>query len=41
MLVLTDKQYSILLNLYHELNEAFLVLPQPVLDAFYTRLYAK
>lgn len=36
---LTDKQYQVLLDLYHELPDVFNTLPQYVLDAYYERLY--
>lgn len=40
-MVLTDKQYAVLLELFHELHEAFLALPPDILDAYCKRLYAK
>lgn len=38
---LTDKEYSLLLQLYHEMHEVFIMLPAFVLGAFYERLYMK
>lgn len=38
---MSDKQYAILLDLFHEYNEAFLTLSQEVKAAFYARLHAK
>lgn len=38
---MSDKQYQVLLDLYHEFNEAFLTLDQAVKSAFFDRLYAK
>ena len=38
---LTDKQYAVLLDLFHELNDAFLALPQQYRDAFYSRLHGR
>lgn len=38
---LSNKQYGLLLDLYHELNEAFQALPGHIKDAFYSRLQAK
>ena len=38
---LTDKQYEILMNLYHELSIAFAFLPDDIQAAFYKRLYQK
>lgn len=38
--ILTDKQYEIVLNLYHELNAEFYRLSEKVRFAFYRRLYA-
>jgi len=35
---MTDRQYSILLDLYHEYNEAFQSLPNSILRAFYVKL---
>jgi hypothetical protein len=37
-MILTDKQYVVLLELFHELHDAFLALPQQYRDAFYNRL---
>jgi len=39
-MVLTDKQYLVLIDLFHELHEAFQALPNEFKDAFYKRLYA-
>lgn len=36
---LTDKQYRILLDLYHEMNEVFHTLPGNVRHAFLERLH--
>ena len=36
---LTDKQYALLREMFHELPVAFSGLPLDVLDAYYTRLY--
>lgn len=38
-MTLTEKQYQLLLDLYHELPDAFNALPQIVLSAYYERLY--
>lgn len=38
---MTDTQYRILSELWHEYNEAFLALPQSIQSAYYARLYAK
>ena len=38
---LTYTQYRILLDLYHEFNEAFVALPDDIKQAFYNRLYKK
>lgn len=38
---MSDKQYQILLDLFHEFNEAFLTLSPEVKSAFYARLHAK
>lgn len=38
---LTDKQYSVLLDFFHEFPEQFYNLPQDVLNAYFARLYAK
>lgn len=40
-LVLTDKQYAILLDLFHEYNETFKKLPMETNRAFYDRLYER
>lgn len=37
--VMTNKQYRILMELYHEYNEAFQALPLDVRNMFYARLY--
>lgn len=37
--MLSDKQYAILLDLFHEFNEEFQRLSQGVKDQFYARLY--
>lgn len=41
MLTLTDKQYQILLDLYHELNNEFMRLSEPVQAAFWAKLNSK
>lgn len=38
---MSDKQYSILLDLFHEYNEAFNALPDSIKQAYYARLYSK
>lgn len=38
---MTEKQYQLLLALYHEYNEAFISLSATVQDAFYDCLYAR
>jgi len=38
---MTDIQYRILSELWHEYNEAFLALPLSIQLAYYARLYAK
>lgn len=38
---MSDKQYAILLDLFHEYNEAFLSLSNEVKAKFYEKLYAK
>lgn len=38
-MILTDKQFALLCDMYHELPDAFDALPQHVLDAYYGRLY--
>lgn len=40
-MTLTDKQYQILLDLFHEMPDAFRALPAPYLDAYYKRLYGR
>ena len=37
---LTDKEYSALLNLYHEYNDAYLYLPDYIQLAFKARLFS-
>lgn len=36
---MTEKQYSILLLLYHDYHEAFESLSQEIRDKFYRKLY--
>lgn len=38
---MTEKQYAILLNLYHEYNAAFISLNAKIQDAFYDVLFAR
>jgi hypothetical protein len=38
---LTDTQYQLLLNLYHEMNDEFKRLSMTTQSAFFTRLYAR
>lgn len=38
---MSDKQYQILLDLFHEYYEAFLTLSKEVQDQFFARLYRK
>ena len=38
---MTEKQFQILLQLYHEYNEVFLSLSDEVKDLYYARLYRK
>lgn len=38
---LSNKQYLLLLDLFHELNEAFVALPADIKAAFYERLQAR
>ncbi len=38
---MTDTQYQILLDLFHEYHEAFLTLSKEVQDKFFARLYQK
>lgn len=38
---LSDKQYSILLDLFHELNDDFHLLSEATKEAFYKRLHAR
>ena len=38
-MILTDKQFAILCDLFHELPDAFNALPQCVLCAYHRRLY--
>lgn len=38
---LSPKQYAVLLDLFHELHDVFVRLPQSVQAAFYARLYRK
>ena len=35
---ITTAQYTALMTLYHEFNEAFILLPVPIKQAFYDRL---
>lgn len=37
---MTDKQYAVLLNLYHEYTEAFNGLPYNIKQEFFMRLYS-
>lgn len=37
----TEKQYQALLNLYHDYQDAFLVLPLEIRSKFYDRLYSR
>ena len=39
-MILTDKQYQVLLDLFNELNDDFQLLSEETLKAFYDRLYA-
>ncbi len=41
MKVLTDKQYQVLLDFFHEFNDEFWKLDQAILDAYFDRLYRK
>lgn len=38
---MSDRQYAVLLELFHEYNEVFQGLAEPVRDAFYERLLKK
>ena len=38
---MTEKQYQLLLNLYHEYNAAFISLAPSIQDAFYDLLFAR
>ena len=38
---MSEKQYQILLDLFHEYHDAFLTLSQEVKAKFYEKLYAK
>jgi hypothetical protein len=38
---MSEKQYQVLLDLFHEYNEAFLSLSQEIRTKFYARLYQK
>lgn len=38
---MSDTQYRILLDLFHEYHEAFLTLSQEVKDKFYARLHQR
>lgn len=38
---MTEKQYQALLNLYHDYQDAFLVLPLEIRSKFYDRLYSR
>ena len=37
--IMSDKQYEVLCNLFHEFPAAFYTLHPDVLDAYYKRLY--
>ena len=38
---MTDRQYQVMLALYHECNEEFWLIPASTREAFFKRLYAK
>jgi hypothetical protein len=38
---MTEKQYYLLLDLYHEYNDAFRSLPQSIQDAYYDILFGR
>jgi len=39
---LTDKQYALLSEVYHEMfDTVFVFLPEDILNAYYKRLYSK
>ena len=38
---LTDKQFALLCELFHELPDSFAALPDSLLSAYYDRLYNK
>ena len=38
---MTEYQFTILLNLYHEFREAFVSLDQKIKDEFYDKLFDK
>ena len=37
---MSDTQYEVLQELFHEYNEAFRALPAEILEAYYDRLYS-
>ncbi len=39
-MILTDKQFALLCEMFHELPDAFKALPDSVLAAYYDRLYS-
>jgi len=41
MTYMTDIQYRVLFELFHEYHEAFLELPEKIRTSFYARLYRK
>ena len=38
---MNDRQYQVLLDMYHERNKDFWHLPASTLDAFFKRLFSK
>ena len=40
-MILTDKQYALLLEMFHEFPDGFNMLPSIVHDAYYKRLYQR
>lgn len=39
-MILSNKQYQVLLDLFNEFNDEFYLLPKEILEAFYNRLFA-
>ena len=39
-IILTNKQYQVLLDLFNECNEEFYNLSEEIINAFYDRLFA-